>query len=156
MKLHFTPTYSSWLNQVEIWFARLEREVIARLVGEQDQLGCFGRDRANIVHVDEALQLRQNIGVESVAEKERARIDEIRLAFRFTGSEIDHQTIALFKINRRAGEIESLMREKTEWSSDKKRPIKHGIESGRVRIGRIVVAARVKDRQFVAHPIFVD
>src|ERR1700682_5968116 len=29
-KLHFTPTYSSWLNQVEIWFSRLEREVIAR------------------------------------------------------------------------------------------------------------------------------
>jgi len=27
---HFTPTYSSWLNQVEIWFARVEREVIAR------------------------------------------------------------------------------------------------------------------------------
>jgi transposase len=30
VKLHFTPTYSSWLNQVEIWFSRLEREVIAR------------------------------------------------------------------------------------------------------------------------------
>ena len=30
VKLHFTPTYSSWLNQVEIWFARVEREVIAR------------------------------------------------------------------------------------------------------------------------------
>ncbi len=30
VKLHFTPTYSSWLNQVEIWFARLQREVIAR------------------------------------------------------------------------------------------------------------------------------
>ena len=30
VKLHFTPTYSSWLNQVEIWFARLERKVIAR------------------------------------------------------------------------------------------------------------------------------
>src|SRR6476646_10174982 len=30
VKLHFTPTYSSWLNQVEIWFAWLEREVIAR------------------------------------------------------------------------------------------------------------------------------
>ena len=29
VKLHFTPTYSSWLNQVEIWFARVEREVIA-------------------------------------------------------------------------------------------------------------------------------
>jgi transposase len=30
VKLIFTPTYSSWLNQVEIWFARIEREVIAR------------------------------------------------------------------------------------------------------------------------------
>src|SRR6201998_3093392 len=27
---HFTPTYSSWLNQVELWFARIERDVIAR------------------------------------------------------------------------------------------------------------------------------
>jgi hypothetical protein len=27
---HFTPTYSSWLNQVELWFARFERDVIAR------------------------------------------------------------------------------------------------------------------------------
>jgi hypothetical protein len=24
-----TPTYSSWLKQVEIWFARIERDVIA-------------------------------------------------------------------------------------------------------------------------------
>ena len=30
LKLRFTPTYSSWLNQVEIWFARIERNVIAR------------------------------------------------------------------------------------------------------------------------------
>jgi transposase len=27
---HFTPTYSSWLNQVELWIARIERDVIAR------------------------------------------------------------------------------------------------------------------------------
>jgi transposase len=27
---HFAPTYSSWLNQVELWFARIERDVIAR------------------------------------------------------------------------------------------------------------------------------
>ena len=27
---HFTPTYSSWLNQVELWFAKVERDVIAR------------------------------------------------------------------------------------------------------------------------------
>ncbi len=28
--LHFTPTYSSWLNQVEIWFSKIERDLIAR------------------------------------------------------------------------------------------------------------------------------
>jgi len=28
--LHFTPTYPSWLNQVELWFAKIERDVIAR------------------------------------------------------------------------------------------------------------------------------
>jgi transposase len=30
VQFHFTPTYSSWLNQVEIWFAKIERDVIAR------------------------------------------------------------------------------------------------------------------------------
>ena len=28
--LHFTPTYSSWLNLVELWFGKIERDVIAR------------------------------------------------------------------------------------------------------------------------------
>lgn len=28
IKLHFTPTYSSWLNQVEIWFNILTRDVV--------------------------------------------------------------------------------------------------------------------------------
>lgn len=28
--VHYTPTYSSWLNQVENWFARIQRDVIAR------------------------------------------------------------------------------------------------------------------------------
>jgi len=28
--LHFTPTYSSWLNQIELWFAKIERDVLAR------------------------------------------------------------------------------------------------------------------------------
>ncbi len=28
--LHYTPTYSSWLNQVELWFAKIERDLIAR------------------------------------------------------------------------------------------------------------------------------
>ena len=30
VSFHFTPTYSSWLNQVEIWFAKIERDVLAR------------------------------------------------------------------------------------------------------------------------------
>lgn len=30
VKMHFTPTYSSWLNQVECWFSKIERDVIAR------------------------------------------------------------------------------------------------------------------------------
>jgi transposase len=28
--LHFTPTYSSWLNQVELWFAKIERDLLGR------------------------------------------------------------------------------------------------------------------------------
>lgn len=28
--MHFTPTYSSWLNQVELWFGKIERDVISR------------------------------------------------------------------------------------------------------------------------------
>jgi hypothetical protein len=28
--IHFTPTHSTWLDQVEIWFATIERDVIAR------------------------------------------------------------------------------------------------------------------------------
>jgi transposase len=28
--MHYTPTYSSWLNQVELWCARIARDVIAR------------------------------------------------------------------------------------------------------------------------------
>jgi len=30
VEFHFTPTYSSWMNQVEIWFSKLQREVIDR------------------------------------------------------------------------------------------------------------------------------
>ena len=26
----FTPTYSSWLNQVELWFSKIDRDAIAR------------------------------------------------------------------------------------------------------------------------------
>jgi transposase len=30
VRIHYTPTYSSWLNQVELWFNRIQRDVIAR------------------------------------------------------------------------------------------------------------------------------
>ena len=30
VQLHYTPTYSSWLNQVEIWFSKIQRDVIDR------------------------------------------------------------------------------------------------------------------------------
>ncbi|HET6958491.1 MAG TPA: transposase, partial [Vicinamibacterales bacterium] len=30
VQLHFTPTYSSWLNQVELWFGRIERDLLTR------------------------------------------------------------------------------------------------------------------------------
>lgn len=29
--LHFTPTYSTWLNQVEVWFAKVERGVFTSI-----------------------------------------------------------------------------------------------------------------------------
>ncbi len=28
--MHYTPTYSSWLNQIELWFAKIERDMIVR------------------------------------------------------------------------------------------------------------------------------
>jgi transposase len=30
VRMHFTPTYSSWLNQVEVWFSKIERDLLAR------------------------------------------------------------------------------------------------------------------------------
>jgi transposase len=30
VRIHYTPIYSSWLNQVELWFSRIQRDVIAR------------------------------------------------------------------------------------------------------------------------------
>jgi transposase len=30
LRLHYTPTYSSWLNQVELWFSKIQRGLIAR------------------------------------------------------------------------------------------------------------------------------
>jgi transposase len=34
VRFHFTPTYSSWLNQVELWFAKIQRDVIFTSVAD--------------------------------------------------------------------------------------------------------------------------
>ncbi len=43
--LHFTPTYSSWLNQVELWFGKIERDttifVVAQSPGGQSSKGRY-------------------------------------------------------------------------------------------------------------------
>jgi transposase len=41
VRLHFTPTYSSRLNQVEIRFAKVERDVIARGVFTSERRMCL-------------------------------------------------------------------------------------------------------------------
>ena len=30
VQLHYTPTYSSWLNQLEIWFSKIQRDLLTR------------------------------------------------------------------------------------------------------------------------------
>lgn len=37
IKLHFTPTYASWLNQVEIWFNMLSKDVLKGGVWKSDE-----------------------------------------------------------------------------------------------------------------------
>jgi transposase len=28
--MHFTPAYSSWLNQIELWLSKIDRDILAR------------------------------------------------------------------------------------------------------------------------------
>ena len=46
--LHFTPTYSSWLNQVELWFAKIERDLLAR--GIFTSIGDLARKIRRYIH----------------------------------------------------------------------------------------------------------
>ena len=57
-----------------------------------------------------------------------AGIHEVRLAFRFTGAEIRNKTVALLKVHRCAGKIETLVHVKTERSANEKRSIKDSVE----------------------------
>ena len=46
--IHFTPTYSSWLNQVETWFSIITRKAIRR--------GSFTSTNALVQKIDEFVQ----------------------------------------------------------------------------------------------------
>ena len=30
VQLHYTPTYATWLHQVELWFAKVKRDLLTR------------------------------------------------------------------------------------------------------------------------------
>jgi DDE superfamily endonuclease len=47
VQLHFTPTYSSWLNQVELSFSKIERELLARGIF---QLGARSGEANHAAH----------------------------------------------------------------------------------------------------------
>jgi hypothetical protein len=43
--VHFTPTYASWINQVEIWFNRITQQAIRR--------GTFGSVKELVTKIDQ-------------------------------------------------------------------------------------------------------
>lgn len=47
--LHYTPTYASWLNQVELWFRRISQQAIRR--------GSFGSVKELIAKIDHFVQI---------------------------------------------------------------------------------------------------
>src|SRR5438105_8952520 len=77
--------------------AAIESEIVAGVIGEEHLLGHRGVDRPDVVHIHESSQLRGDVGVETVTDNDRAGINEIGLAFRFTRAEIDYQTVSLLK-----------------------------------------------------------
>jgi putative transposase len=46
--VHFTPTYASWLNQVEIWFNRITQQALRR--------GTFGSVKELVEKIDHYVQ----------------------------------------------------------------------------------------------------
>jgi transposase len=48
VRFHFTPTYSSWLNRVELWFAKIQRDLLAR--GIFSSVGDLSRKIRKYIH----------------------------------------------------------------------------------------------------------
>src|SRR5438105_4211067 len=112
--------------------AAIEADLIAGAVGEEDLADRFRFRHPDVVHVQECFQFRRDIGVVPVSENDRARIDEVRLPFAFARAQIDHETVALLKVHRRAAEIESLMHEKAERPAEEERLVEDRVEPGGV------------------------
>lgn len=79
--VHFTPTYSSWLNQVEIWFNRITQQAIRR--------GTFSSVKQLISRIDQFVQSynakAQPFVWKATAESILAKIE--RLCARISGTE---------------------------------------------------------------------
>ena len=54
LHLHFTPTYASWLNQVELWFGKIEREF-----ANADVSTIADHDVVEDVHADQPAGVRE-------------------------------------------------------------------------------------------------
>ena len=68
----------------------------------------------------------------------------------------DHQAVALLKIHRRAGEIESLVHVKAERTANEKRSIENRVEPVALAVLRIIIAARIENGELEAQPILID
>src|SRR6266404_4183445 len=112
--------------------AAIEAEVVARVIGEEHLFGNGGVDGPNVIHVHKCFELWCHVGVEAISNDSRAGINEVGLAFRFTGAEIGHETVSLLKIDGRAGEIEALVHVKAERTAEEKRAIENRVEAGGV------------------------
>jgi DDE superfamily endonuclease len=97
LPVHFTPTYASWLNQVEIWFNRITQQALRR--------GTFGSVKELVAKIDHYLQNSNRHAepfdwtvtadsifakVERVINRADVGVVECRRSFRFT-SETFHR-----------------------------------------------------------------
>ena len=79
-----------------------------------------------------------------------------RLPFALARAQIDHQAVALLKVHRGPPEVESLVHIKTEWTSDKKRPVHDRVESSSMRVPWVRITAGIETGELEPEPIFVD
>jgi len=131
-------------------------DISAGVLGKENPFCHLTGGEPDVIHIGEKLQLRSDVGIQSVTEDERAGVHKVGLPFGFAAPKIRHEAIALLKIHRRTGEIETLVNIKAERPANEKRPIQNRIEPSGGAILWIVVSAGIKDRDFVPEPVLVD